>query len=322
MKTDRVVQLVQLYNRSGRLLNSLHGRKTVRRSWDMANQYNTIREDVKRFVNDPRFDRTIPSAWCFKLFPDIPLAVLIIALAMGSVYLLWGEKVFGAVLAISALAAFCGILGTLAWLSSNDWALASTIEQVRDRTATLYGYLQDYIDLNPDYASRIKPKGAQKLEHQLEELQSQNFELEEELESTRHECQRLKERLGGLETPSQFEVPEQVLNKLDQLERRRLEEVVQAYRVNAWTPAAAVCGMLLEGQLQRLCRENDLQPGGIGDMIRRLGEAGLLRGYYQNLAQVGEFFRHRASHPTSEEFDREKTTLALTSLIILIRDLL
>ena len=78
--------------------------------------------------------------------------------------------------------------------------------------------------------------------------------------------------------------------------------------------------MILEGRLQQLCHENNIQPGGIGEMIRRLGEVGLLKGYYKDLAKVGEFFRHRASHPTSEEFDREKTTLVLTSLIILIRD--
>ena len=118
-------------------------------------------------------------------------------------------------------------------------------------------------------------------------------------------------------TRSQFEVPDQVLDKLTLLERTRLVEAVQAYRVNAWTPAAAVCGMLLEGRLQQLCRQNNIRLGGMSAMIRRLGEAGLLHGYHENLARVGEFFRHRATHPTSEESDREKTTLVLTSLFIL-----
>jgi hypothetical protein len=142
-----------------------------------------------------------------------------------------------------------------------------------------------------------------------------------ELAEAEQEVSHLKERLAGLETPSKYEIPQEVLDKLDQLERTRLLEAVQAYRVNAWTPAAAVCGMILEGRLQRLCRENNISLGGIKDMIQRLDEAGLLRGYHQNLAQVGEFFRHRASHPTSEEFDREKATLVLASLVILIRDL-
>ena len=56
-------------------------------------------------------------------------------------------------------------------------------------------------------------------------------------------------------------------------------------------------------------------------MIPRLGKAGLLGKHQQKLAEVGEFFRHRSAHPTTEVFDREKTTLILTALVILVREL-
>ena len=79
-----------------------------------------------------------------------------------------------------------------------------------------------------------------KLERELEDFRSYNFKLEDELDTVKSESERLKSLLAGLETPSQYEVPQQVLNKLDPLEQTRLLEAVQAYRVNAWTPAAAV----------------------------------------------------------------------------------
>jgi hypothetical protein len=185
----------------------------------------------------------------------------------------------------------------------------------------LVNYLRDYIKLNPSIASYIHIEDEQDLQRAISDLRSENSDLQMELDDSRRDCEKLRTSLVGLKTPSQFEVPAQVLEKLEPLEQTRLLEAVQAYRVNAWTPTAAVCGMLLEGRLQKLCRDNGIPSGGMGEMIRRLGEAGLLRSYYQNLARVGEFFRHRASHPTTEEFDREKTTLVLTSLIILIREL-
>jgi len=229
-------------------------------------------------------------------------------------YFLLESDQFAAVLILAFMLAGGAVMAVTAFP-------ASTVRQVNDRANMLRRYLEDYIALNPYLADRIRRRDERKLERQLEDLKARHLRLADELTVTHDKLEHCQERLAGLETPSWYEVPQQVLDKLDPLERTRLLEAVQAYRVNAWTPAAAVCGMILEGRLQKLCRENGIRPGGIGDMIRRLGEAGLLESYYQNLAQVGEFFRHRATHPTSEEFDREKTTLVLTSLIILVRDL-
>jgi hypothetical protein len=323
MTTDKAKQLIQLYNRSQGLIDSLVGRSLSHRDRDVATRYNILRADVKRVVNDPDFDRTVPAAWCLKPFPHIFLAFLILLLAVGLAYYLLESQTLLAILMLLVTLVFLGILpgSFTTWLASNDWFRASTRRQVSDRAFTLQRYLQDYIDLNPALGLRIGTKDEQKLERQLKDSQLFHLELADKLVATDRELKYCQERLAGLETPSQYKVPEKVLNKLDPLERRRLLEAVQAYRVNAWTPAAAVCGMILEGRLQRLCKENGIRSGGIWEMIRRLGEADLLKGYYQNLAQVGEFFRHRATHPTSEEFDREKTTLVLTSLIILIRDL-
>lgn len=315
LSTDRIKQLVQLNNRLVGLADSLRRRSGSDRNRDLATRYNILRADVRQLVNDPDFDRTVPPAWCFEPFPLIPLAFLVVSLGIVPAYFLLESKQFWGVVIIALGLVALGLFEIYLLLP------ASTIEQVQDRTKMLHQYLEDYIALNPDLASQILTKDEQKLKRQLVDLQSRHLGLADLLTATTHKLEHCQERLAGLKTPSRYEVPQQVLNKLDPLERRRLLEAVQAYRVNAWTPAAAVCGMILEGRLQRLCKENGIRSGGIGEMIRRLGGAGLLKGYYQNLAQVGEFFRHRATHPTSEEFDREKTTLVLTSLIILIRDL-
>ncbi len=326
--TNRVKQLAKLHNRSAGLLTMLQEKETRRRKYkapvyyvrvrdtQLAGYYNTLRQDVKQFVNDPNFERAVPAAWCLE-FWHILLAGSLLSLGIAvSNILLGADAVSMHLLALF----FPGIL-VLAWLNDNGWFLASTVSDVKDRANMLHAYLEDYVALNPSFESRLRPKGEQKLETQLENLQWHLEELDGKLEEARLETERVKALWVGIKTPSPFEIPQNVLAKLTRLEQTRLLEAVQAYRVNAWTPAASVCGMILEGRLRALCRDNDLALGGIGQMIRSLGDIGFLKGYYHKLAETGEFFRHRAAHPTSEEFDREKTTLILTSLIILVREL-
>jgi hypothetical protein len=276
MSKSRRQEAIRLYNRSAELINSMRHERGSKSAGDSAHYYHILWQDVKQFVNDPDFDRCVPS------------------LTTGSqlLQLLLPRRV--------------------------------TVKQVRNKANMLCSYLRDYLVFNyPDTAPQFWPEAQDQedLEQEIDRLRTRSRSLENALAQAKLRISQLDETLLALKTPSQFEVPEDVLDKLDPLEQARLLEVVQAYRVNAWTPAAAVCGMILESRLQALCRRHGIRSGGIGQMIQGLGEKGLLKGYYQSLAQVGEFFRHRASHPTSEEFDREKTTLVLTALVILIRDL-
>jgi hypothetical protein len=264
----------------------------------------------------------IPRAWCFKPILHIPIGLLIISLGVVLVAWLLNAEVQDVISALAAIGAGVVIVAGffLDWLNKRQWFSATPVGIIADRTQMMIEYLQDYIDYNPTYIRRVRFRVEDELRTELVIAEGTIIGIEEKLEKAEHELKMIKRLYTGLDTPSQFEVPE-VLEKLNPLEQTRLLEAIQAYRVSAWTPSAAVCGMLLEGWLQRLCRENNMRPGGIAAMIRRLGEAGLLHGYYQNLAQVGEFFRHRSAHPTSEEFDREKTRLILTSLIVLANGL-
>jgi hypothetical protein len=207
MKTDKAKQLIQLYNRSQGLIDSLADRPQTQCDRDVATRYNILRADVKRVVNDPDFDRTVPAAWCLNPFPCIFLAFLILSLAVGLAYYLLELK----------LEILLPILGVLVWLAffvprpvrkgtrrvsprlpSIDWFWASTIREVWDRALILHRYLQDYINLNPALGLRIGPKDEQRLERQLEILRSDNLELIEELEEMEHELERLKEQLTEL----------------------------------------------------------------------------------------------------------------------------
>lgn len=207
---------------------------------------------------------------------------------------------------------------------------ATSVPPARDRNSTdeilqrlllLRDYLRENIvEEYPNLRSRMYPENQPDWETRYQQLAEQYRVLQAELKKSRHQRDKFASLWKAIDTPEKFTVPQHVLDKLKPLEQQRLLEAVQAYRFRAWTPAAAVSGMILEGLLQRLCDAKNVQKGTISQMIKRLGEAGLLKGYYHNLAEVGEFFRHRAAHPTSEEFDQEKTRLILSSLIVLIRE--
>jgi hypothetical protein len=273
---------IRLFNRSVALLRMIECERGPILTRGLVSNYITLWQDVKRFTDDPEFDRSVPGIDFFSRSRHYPVREL-----MNKAYL-------------------------------------------------LHSYLQDYLSCNyPELAPRIWPMSQaqeqleqeklqwESLEKERDSLRAYNQSLKNDLLQLQQRNRQLHDMLKSLETPSSFDVSEEVLNKLAPLEQTRLLEVVSAYCVNAWTPAAAVCGMILEGRLQTLCRKHEIPLGGvgIGKMIRLLGEKGLLKDYYTNLAKVGEFFRHRAAHPTSEKFDREKTTLVLTSLILLIRDI-
>jgi prefoldin subunit 5 len=197
-KTDKAKQLFQLYNRSQGLVDSLVHRSNSDRDRDVATRYNILRADVKRVVNDPDFDRTVPAARCLKLFPHIFLAFLILSLAAGLAYYLLGVETLLAILVgLVGLAILTGGF-SIPWLADNDWFRASTIRQIWDRALILRRYLQDYINLNPALGLRAVSEDDRRLERELEALRSVNREFIEELEEMEHELERLEEQLTEL----------------------------------------------------------------------------------------------------------------------------
>jgi hypothetical protein len=295
----------------------------------LANQFNVLRDDVKRFFRDPDFDHTIPRVWCLTLTHAL-IFIALFVVALASVYLVEQANAGNPRAFFPTMTFIIGMVGLMILITGGLGAgLASSVPLVLGRTNMLEAYLRERIAELKGYML-VDSKLATQLGHYDEKetavsramyLQRQLDDQGKQLAEANREITHLRELLDGLETPTKFEAAEQILDKLNPLERIRMLEAIQAYRVNAWTPAAAICGIILEGRLQQLCKINNIPQGGIGEMIQRLGEAHLLKEVYQNLARVGEFFRHRSSHPTTEEFDREKTTLILTSLVILIRDL-
>jgi hypothetical protein len=324
---------VHVYNQLLELLKALRkvgsvfrSRRREQCSGDLITRYNVLWDQTESLVGDPELKRVVGPFWTlnrwldrFELPKGLYVAIGLLVVCGIALLLLFEENIgfTTAGLGVLGLGLFCAAVVHFAFPHGS-------LAEVEQRTNALLQYLQDHCTYHYPDEIRGLPSSddrASELEQGMESLNLDNAVLKGQLVDARKTIRELRMRLDGLETPSQFEVEPQILDKLDPLERAHLLETAQAFRVNAWTPTAAACGMLLEGRLLRLCREKGLPGGGMNAMISSLGDAGHLRGYHEQLARVGEFFRHKAAHPTSERFDRDKTTLVLTSLIILIREL-
>ena len=187
-------------------------------------------------MNDPSFYRAVPPAWCLNPLKHIPLAIAVAIMAFAAVYLLFGSDVARNVLIISLIVV--RLWASLYWSKVNMDALSrqrraglGSDKYARELSPRLHQAQSECRLLHP-HRGRTRPPTA------ISDLRSENSDLQMELDDSRRDCEKLRTSLVGLKTPSQFEVPAQVLEKLEPLEQTRLLEAVQAYRVNAWTPAA------------------------------------------------------------------------------------
>lgn len=317
MTDDAEAQLVELYNRAELLetrIRRLRALNVYGAPPDIVRVYNYLRADVQQWASDPDFIRSAPPelyypSWAVN-WRYVAVGLLALLVVAAPLYLAAGST---GVIVLGVAAAVIAVLSL--WLKSRE--RPPLLRNVRERNLALRDYLHLQFHRYPRLACQVEPG---KWQAQVERLEGQTDYLLGRLDDLVAENEHWRELWAGLSDPLPFDLSPHDLARLEPLEQTRLREAVQAYRVRSWTPAAAVCGMILEGRLQQLCRENGLETGGMNAMIERLHAAGLLGGHYRDLARVGEFFRHRAAHPTAEEFDRDKTTLILTSLLVLVRD--
>ncbi len=340
MQRDSSSSALALYNRASRLLRRLKrqtaiGSQTIgqaRRAERMAaREYNDLRHEAVLCIPDPGLTeqvRPIANLDYIRLHVGLPVwvAILVLPLVPLAGFAIWPQLASSEWSSMALISPVFGYMWLLMWDAHRTPSTAGT----RQLTNVLREEIIEHLRVcAPDVAAQHWPTEgeAQRLRARAESAESEINERLDDLDRlqgdlTAKDCEisRLIGMLNAVSAPEAFPIDESVLCKLDARDRQRLTEAVLAFRVRAWTPAAAMCGMLLEGRLQQLCVRHNLPRRGIPAMIEMLAHEGLLKGHHEQLARVASFFRNRSAHPTTEEFDREKTSLVLTSLVLLIRD--
>lgn len=123
-------------------------------------------------------------------------------------------------------------------------------------------------------------------------------------------------------TKSDYSVDEYKLKMFSGNNLKLINEAIDAYSVGAYTACICVCRNILQKLIQQLCKENSIKGGSLESQITQLVDAKIITNkYHSQLIDVAKFFGHRAAHPTTEVFSKEKASLILSSLFIINEDL-
>ncbi|MCK5600867.1 DUF4145 domain-containing protein [Candidatus Pacearchaeota archaeon] len=124
-------------------------------------------------------------------------------------------------------------------------------------------------------------------------------------------------------TASEYVTDEEKLKLFSENNLMLIKEALDSYSVGAYTACACVCRTILQELVQKLCKKNNISEGSLKSQINKLVENKVIKKeHHPSLLDITKFFGHRASHPTTEIFDRTKANLVLSSLFILNEEMM
>jgi len=161
-----------------------------------------------------------------------------------------------------------------------------------------------------------------KNQKELEELRLENRKCNNRLADHERKEQTYLEIIKKTKTASEYVLDEEKLKFFLGNNLVLIKEALDSYSVGAYTACTCVCRTILQDLIQKLCKENSVAEGSLKSQIDKLIESEVIReGHHSNLLEITKFLGHRASHPTTEIFDRNKANLILSSLFILNEEL-
>lgn len=128
-----------------------------------------------------------------------------------------------------------------------------------------------------------------------------------------------------VETP-EFKIETALLEKLPKNVQKYLVEASSCYKHGEYIACCSMCGNVLEGLINAECKKRDISETKLLDksseLLERLSEEGKKVGKaHEKLIEVLKLYRDHASHPTEENFTRERASLFITTLQILCKEI-
>ena len=160
-------------------------------------------------------------------------------------------------------------------------------------------------------ASGRKANELNKLNSLIEQLQEENTSLKKKEEQYLDIIKNSRNR-------SDYGVDQEKLGKFHGTNLKLINEALDSYSVGAYTACICVCRNILQDLVQKLCQANSISEGSLGAQIEKLVENKTIKSSHHSLLiELSKFFGHRAAHPTTEVFNKEKASLVLSALFII-----
>jgi hypothetical protein len=185
--------------------------------------------------------------------------------------------------------------------SSSD---SSLFIELYSATGQVVSFLEGVLD-DPD--EKIK-----RLSDEINQIKEENLKLEELNKIT-------SESLNRFIHAEEFPISEKILSKIPKDIAPTLHDAFSAYGAGSYTACVCVCRNIIQGLVQEQCAKESIRENGLDKQIKSLISIKKIKQRHnQTLLDTVATLGHRSAHPTSEVFTKEKASLVLNGLMILI----
>lgn len=117
----------------------------------------------------------------------------------------------------------------------------------------------------------------------------------------------------------EFPISEEIWSKIPKDLSPTLHDAFRAYGTGSYTACVCVCRNVIQGLVQEQCAKEGIKENGLNKQIEALiSRKKIKQKHNQTLLDTVATLGHRSAHPTTEVFTKEKASLVLNGLLILI----
>ncbi|MCK5317635.1 MAG: DUF4145 domain-containing protein [Anaerolineales bacterium] len=127
------------------------------------------------------------------------------------------------------------------------------------------------------------------------------------------------ENLNKYIKAEEFPVSEEISSKVPKELLPTLQDALRAYGAGSYTACVCVCRNIIQGLVEEQCVQEGIKENGLKKKIDALiSNKNIKQKHNQTLLDTVATLGHRSAHPTTEVFKKEKASLVLNGLLILI----
>lgn len=158
-------------------------------------------------------------------------------------------------------------------------------------------------------------------DEKINRLKNQINLLEENKSKLEDNNRIISESLNKYINSDDFSISEDVLNNVPKEISSILHDALRAYVAGSYTGCVCVCRKIIEGLVQEQCAKEGIKENGLNKQIKALiSIKNIDKKHNQTLLNTITALGNRSAHPTTEFFTKEKASLVLNGLLILMEE--
>lgn len=155
----------------------------------------------------------------------------------------------------------------------------------------------------------------------IDSLKNEINLLEEKKSQLEEINKTIFESLNKYIKSDEFSISNDILNNIPKDISSTLQDALRAYGAGSYTGCVCVCRNIIEGLVQEQCTKEGIKENGLNRQINALISAKKIeQKHNQTLLNTLTVLGNRSAHSTTELFTKEKASLVLNGLLILMEE--